>query len=281
MNRVSSYVKATIPALVILGFFVWFANWIPQTRWSPPEKHEIGSSMTPVQLAKIGQTIVRQRGCLACHTIEPAAGVKGQGRGPNLARIGARRAQGVPGGADTLVDYLVQALYDPGAFLVEGYSNIMPVSIRPPAKLSYEEVVAVTNYLQSLGGTPSIKVGDIPRPPSEATAGVTTARAAAPSEMSITDPLVMLTTFQCLECHSLKPGEVIIGPPFDAAALRQAAAERGASAEAYTMEAVVNPRAFERRGFPEEIMPQDYGKRLTAGQLQAMVTYLLAREGGE
>lgn len=278
MNRVSSYVTATIPALVILGFFVWFANWIPQTRWAPPERQEIRSSMTPVQLAKIGQTIVRQRGCLACHTIEPAAGVKGQGRGPNLARIAARRAQGVPGGADTLVDYLVQALYDPGAFLVEGYGNIMPVSIRPPAKLDYEEVVAVANYLQSLGGTPSIKVGDIPRPPSEAAAAAATA---GPSETTITDPLTMLTTFQCLECHSLKPGEVIVGPPFDAAALRQAAAERGASAEAYTMEAIVNPRVFEREEFPKEVMPQDYGKRLTAGQLQAMITYLLAREGGK
>jgi hypothetical protein len=41
----------------------------------------------------------------------------------------------------------VQALYEPGAFLVEGYANIMPGSTRPPAKLGYEEVVAVINYL--------------------------------------------------------------------------------------------------------------------------------------
>lgn len=30
MTRTSSYVTATIPALVVLGFFVWFANWIPK-----------------------------------------------------------------------------------------------------------------------------------------------------------------------------------------------------------------------------------------------------------
>jgi mono/diheme cytochrome c family protein len=278
VTRVSSYVGATIPALVVLGFFVWFANWIPQTRWEPPEKQEISAGMTPVQLAKIGRTIVRQRGCLACHTIEPAAGVKGEGRGPNLAHIAARRARGVPGGDDTLVGYLAQALYDPGAFLVEGYGNIMPVSTRPPAKLSYEEVVAVIDYLQSLGGTPSVEVGDVPRPPREAAGGVTTARAAAPSEMSITDPLVMLTAFECVTCHSLKPGEVLVGPPFEAALLRQAAAESEMSAEAYVMKSIVNPRAIERGDFPKEIMPEDYGERLTAGQLQAMVTYLLARE---
>ena len=75
MTRNPSYVVATIPALVVLGFFVWFANWIPQTRWSPPEKQDIGAAMTPPQLAKVGKIIVRQRGCLACHTIEPTAGV--------------------------------------------------------------------------------------------------------------------------------------------------------------------------------------------------------------
>ena len=270
MNRNSSYVVATIPALVVLGFFVWFANWIPQTRWSPPEKQDIDAAMTPPQLAKVGRIIVRQRGCLACHTIEPTAGVKGQGRGPNLANIAARRADGAAGGPDGLIDYLVQALYEPGAFLVEDYSNIMPGSTRPPAKLSYEEVVAVINYLESLGGTPSVELGDIPRPPGEAEATV-----------SVTDPAAMLTAFDCSNCHSLEPGEVLFGPPFEAALLKRIAAEQGVSAEAYVIESIVHPRAVEREGLHEEVMPQDYGERLTAGQLQAMTVYLLTREGGE
>lgn len=223
--------------------------------------------MTPVQLAKVGRTIVRQRGCLACHTIEPTVGVKGQGRGPNLANIAARRAQGVAGGPGALVDYLVQALYDPEAFLVEGYGNIMPLSTRPPAKLGYEEVVAVVNYLQSLGGIPSVKVGDISRPPGQV--AVT-----APS----TDPVAMLTAFECAGCHRPEPGEDPFGPPLDAAPLRQVAAERGVSAEAYIMESIVDPGAVERGDFPKETMPRDYGRRLTAGQLQAIVAYLLAQE---
>lgn len=281
MTRVSSYVAATIPALVVLGFFVWFANWIPQTRWEPPERQEIGLGMTPVQLAKIGRTIVRQRGCLACHTIEPAVGVKGGGRGPNLAHIAERRSQGAAGAPGALVDYLVQALYDPGAFLVEGYADIMPVSTRPPAKLGYEEVVAVIDYLQSLGGSPSVKVGGIPRPPREAAGGVAVGREGSPDEVAIADPVAMLTTFQCVACHSLNPGEVLVGPPFDAALLRQAAAERGMSAEAYVMEAIVSPQVYVRGDFPADAMFQDYGERLTAGQLQAVITYLLTREGEE
>ncbi len=268
MTRASSYLGATVPALVVLGFFVWFANWIPQTRWEPPEKQGISAAMTPAQLAKVGKTIVRQSGCLACHTIEPAAGVKGQGRGPNLANIAARRARGVPGGPGALVDYLVESVYDPGLYLVEGYSNIMPVSTRAPARLDYQEVVAVVNYLQSLGATPSVKVGDIPRPPNPAAA-------AAPSD----DPEAVLTAFECLGCHSLEPGEILVGPPFEAAVLRQAAAVKGVSAEAFLIESIVDPRAVELGEFPKEVMPEDYGERLTARQLQVMVTYLLAREG--
>lgn len=279
MSRVSSYVTATIPALVVLGFFVWFANWIPQTRWEPPERQEISAGMTPVELAKIGGLIARQRGCMACHTIEPGVGVKGGGRGPNFAAIAARRAQGVPGGRSDLVGYLAEALYDPGAYLVGDYPDIMPAAAAPPAKLRYEEVVAVIDYLQSLGGTPSVKVGDIPRPPREAAAAVATAGVAAPSEISSADTRAVLAALDCLTCHSLEPGEVLVGPAFDTAALRQAATGRGMSAEAYVMEAIVSPRVFEREEFPSEVMPQDYGERLTAGQLQAMVSYLLTREG--
>jgi mono/diheme cytochrome c family protein len=279
MTRVSSYVGATVPALIVLGFFVWFANWIPQTRWEPPERQEIAADMTPVRLAGVGQTIVRQRGCLACHTIEPAIGVEGQGRGPNLANIAARRAQGVAGGPDGLVDYLVQALYEPGAFLVDGYSNIMPVSTGAPAKLGYEEVVAVIDYLQSLGGTPSVKVGDIPRPPREAAREVASIPPSSLGEAASAEVVAMLTDFECVVCHSLEPGVILIGPPFDAARTRQAAAERGMSAEAYVMEAIVSPQVFVKGDYPADAMLQDYGERLTAGQLQSIVTYLLAREG--
>ncbi len=52
------------------------------------------------------------------------------------------------------------------------------------------------------------------------------------------------------------------------------------SPEAYIMESIVNPRAFEKEGFPPIVMPQDFGTRLTAQELQGLVNYLLSR-GGE
>ncbi|MDP3938739.1 MAG: cytochrome c [Deltaproteobacteria bacterium] len=264
-----------MPALIVLGFIVWFANWIPQTRWEPPKTRQITAAMSPSQLAGLGKAIVRERGCLACHTIEPGVGVKGHGRGPNLANIAARRVQGVPGGPGNLVEYLAQALYEPGAYLVEGYAGIMPSSVRAPAKLNYEEVTAAVAYLQSLGGKPTARVGDLPRPPAEAETARTTQ---GEGTAGATDPKDILTKFDCLTCHSLKPGEVLVGPPFETTLLKKAAAARGVTPEAYIMESIIDPRAVEVGDFPKETMPDDYGKRLTAAQIYALTRYLIEPE---
>ncbi|MBI2935728.1 MAG: cytochrome c [Chloroflexi bacterium] len=281
MTSAARYLAATIPALAVLGLFVWFANWIPQTRWEPPQKQAITASMTPVQLAALGETVTRQRGCLACHTIEPGVGVKGGGRGPNWADIALRRAQGVPGGQGNLVDYLVEALYEPGAYLVERYANIMPAATAAPAKLTYEEMVAVVDYLQSLGGRPSVRIGDIRRPPGAAGVGAAPAQAGLPKGETSTDPVAILAGNGCSACHSLKPGEVLVGPSLDPAGLKQGAAQRGISTEAYIMESIVAPNAFVKPGAVAGVMPQDFGTKLTAGQLQALVAYLLSPRGGQ
>ncbi len=262
-----------IPALVVLGFFVWFSNWIPQTRWEPPRARAISAQMTPSDLARVGTILVRERGCLTCHTLEPGAGVKGQGRGPNFVGIASRRATGVSGGPSDLVAYLTQSLYDPGAYLVEGYANIMPPSHRPPSKLTYEETTAVVDYLMTLGGTPTVKVGDLARPPGD------TARppAAVPVGAAI-EPMAVLEKHNCLTCHALKPGEDRPGPPFALATLRENATARGVGLDAYLIESIVLPRAFVRGDFPPDLMPDDYGAQLTAGELHAIVTYLSSLE---
>ncbi len=264
-----------IPALVVLGFFVWFSNWIPQTRWEPPRAHTITAQTTPAQLARIGAILVRERGCLTCHTIEPSAGVKGQGRGPNFAGIAARRAAGVPGGPADLAGYLAQSLYEPGAYLVEGYANIMPASQRPPAKLSYEEATAVVNYLMTLGGIAAVKIGDLPRPSAEP------GRAAATPAAAAAGPADAMATFEkhnCLGCHAFKPGQDLPGPLFAAANLRASAAARGLGLEAYLIESIVQPRAFVRGDYAIDLMPEDYGAQLTAGELHAIVAYLASPE---
>lgn len=271
MRSIGAYAAPALPAVIVVGFFVWFANWIPQTRWQAPQKVAIAADMKPAELAALGATLVRQRGCMTCHTLEPGAGVKGGGRGPNLADVAARRARGVTGGPGSLVEYLVQSLYEPGAYVVEGYANIMPASTSAPAKLGYEEVVAVVNYLQSLGGRSSVRIGDIARP-----AGATAAP--APVAASAADPKALFESLGCAGCHSLEAGKKVLGPSLDPGGLRQAAAARKMSLEAFLAESIVDPKAYEAKEFPAGVMPQDYGTKLSAAQLRSLIEYLAGRK---
>lgn len=273
MSPLFSYAAPLVPSVMVVGFIVWFANWIPQIHWSPPKKVAIEAGASPAELAALGQTIARERGCLACHTIEPGAGVKGSGRGPNLSGIAARRAQGVKGGPGTLVEYLVQSLYEPGAYLVEGYADIMPPSTGAPAKLTDEETVAVVNYLQSLGGTPSVRIGGIPR------SSGTLAAAAPTKAPSTLEPKALLESQGCLACHSLEPGKQAVGPTLAAANLKESASARKMSVEAYLLEAIVDPGAYEPKGFPSGVMPRDYGAKLSAAQLRTLVDFLSSGKG--
>ncbi len=269
-------ITPVIPAFVVLGFFVWFSNWIPQTRWEPPKMRTISAQMTPADLARIGAVLTRERGCLACHTIEAGVGAKGQGRGPNFAGIANRRANGVPGGPSNLAAYLAQSLYEPGAYLVEGYANIMPTSQRPPAKLTYEETTAVVDYLMSLGGVPAVKVGDLPRPSADTTRP--TVASTAPSTAAATDAMAVLEKHNCVTCHALKGGEDRPGPPFTLTTLRENATARGLNLDAYLIESIVRPRAFTRGDFPADLMPDDYGTQLTAADLHTIVSFLASTE---
>lgn len=276
MRKTGRYLLATIPALVVLAFFTYFANWIPQTRWDPPKKREISAAMAPAEMAKLGEAIVRERGCMACHTLEPGAGVVGGGRGPNLFGLATRRANGVPGGPATITDYLVQALYAPGAYIVEGYAPIMPPAIGPPAKLEYEEVVAVINYLQSLGGAPSVKVGDIPRPPRGGEKAAAAPQSTTGGQPRSADAAAIVERYGCVACHVVGGKGGNLGPSLDNVGATAAKRVPGLSAEEYLRQSIIDPNAYVVEGFTPGLMPQDFGDKMTAKELEALVQYLLS-----
>lgn len=133
--------KLIIVALVITGFYAWFGNSIPQSAWEAPKKKVLTPDMTPRQLAEEGKEIFKKAGCGVCHSV---TGEKL--RGPDLSRIGAERD------AETMA-----------AFLYNG-TAVMPPANKPPANLNDAEITAVIAYLQSLGGKPKVKIGDIKAP---------------------------------------------------------------------------------------------------------------------
>jgi mono/diheme cytochrome c family protein len=141
-------------AALVLGttvLYTYIGQLVPQKEVLPPQETQISQDMTTEDLVEVGRQIAENKGiCLTCHTI----GESGALRFPDLAGVGSRAGTRVEG--MTGVEYLSQSLYDPNAYLVEGFSPGMPAIDKPPISLSNEEILAVIAWLQSMGGTPDV-----------------------------------------------------------------------------------------------------------------------------
>jgi len=144
---------ARIGALILAttAFYTYVGQMVPQKEVQPPKETALGGDMTTADMVKIGREIMEGKGiCLTCHTI----GKSGALRFPDLAGIGAAAKSRVPGMND--VDYLAQSMYEPTAFVVQGFPPAMPPVNQPPIGLTDQEILCVIAALQSLGGTPTV-----------------------------------------------------------------------------------------------------------------------------
>jgi mono/diheme cytochrome c family protein len=263
--RVPVGVKVGVFSLVVMGGYSWFANSIPQIESKPPQELSLeGGNVTPAQLVKAGEEIYRTKGtCEICHKI----GEKGT-RAPDLAGVGARAAKARPGMSATA--YLLESLVQPNAFVVEGYPPIMPAVDKPPIALNRSEVWALTAFLESLGGTVTVSLNDIPQSVGAATAGA--AGAAAPIALP-GDPkagrTVYMTKGACLACH--KAGDIPgtpVGPDLSQIARIQT--------PDYIMRKILDPKGMGTvSGFPPGVMPATFGETLTAKEYTDLVAFML------
>src|SRR3970282_1630973 len=85
--------KVSAFALVVMGFYTWYSNSIPQIESKPPEELSLeGGQVTPEQLVSAGEKIFSEKGqCTTCHGIGRA------GRGPDLAGVGGPAGTRKPG----------------------------------------------------------------------------------------------------------------------------------------------------------------------------------------
>ncbi len=79
----------------------------------------------------------------------------------------------------------------------------------------------------------------------------------------------------CEVCHSLNPGQRLVGPSL--AGIGTAAADRvpGLEAAGYIRQSIVDPDAYTVPGYPAGQMLQDYEDRLSPEELEGLVTYLM------
>jgi mono/diheme cytochrome c family protein len=255
--------KVGIFALIVMGSYTYFANSIPQIESKPPQELSLeGGNVTPAQLVKAGEEIFKTKGtCEICHRI----GQKGT-RAPDLAGIGGRAGKTKPG--MSAKQYILESLLTPGAYLVEGYPNIMPAVDKPPIALNRSEVWALMAFLESLGGTVDVTLNDIPATVGAAAAG------GAPAEVKFPgDPKAGEAVFSgkggCIACHKAgKVGASPVGPDLSQIAKIQT--------PDYIMRKILDPKGSGTvAGFPPGVMPQTFGQALTAKEYTDLVTFLM------
>jgi cytochrome c oxidase subunit II len=88
-----------------------------------------------------------------------------------------------------------------------------------------------------------------------------------------------LTLFKqhgCDGCHTLSAAGSTgtIGPNLDQLAAEAQRAHQ--PLEAFVRESIVNPNAYVEKGFPKGVMPEDFGRKLSADQLRFLVDFLVA-----
>ncbi len=81
----------------------------------------------------------------------------------------------------------------------------------------------------------------------------------------------------CSTCHSLNPGEVLVGPSMAGIATDAAgdAADEGMTTEEMLKEMIVDPNAELAGDFAADIMPQDWGEKLTPQELNDLIAFLM------
>jgi mono/diheme cytochrome c family protein len=262
--RVPVGIKVALVSIVVMGAYSGYANYIPQIESKPPQELSLeGGNVTPAQLIKAGEEIYKTKGtCEICHQI----GQKGT-RAPDLAGVGSRAAKTKPG--MSAKQYLIEALINPNAHIVEGYPPIMPAADKPPIGLNRSELWALTAFLQSQGGTVDVVLDDIP-----ATAGAAGGAGAAPAEVKLpgdekAGKAVYAGKGGCLACHKAKdiPGTPV-GPDLSQIAKIQT--------PDYIMKKILDPKGMGTvAGFPPGVMPQTYGQTLTSKEYVDLVAFLL------
>lgn len=250
---------------VTLGTIVVYtlvANVIPQVESEVPEELSFTGEVSAAELVSAGAELYEGAGgCTACHGLGERAPNLLSGEG-DLGPIGARCAARVEG--EDCKTYLHRSMVEPNAYVVEGYQPIMPDVSRT---LSPNQIWALVAYLESQGGQVDVTAADLEAEPADGDDA-----AAAAAGPATTDPQLLLDEMQCLACHQLGGQGVAVGPSFDGIGARRDAA--------HIRRSILDPTAEVATGYEQfaGVMPTNFGERLSAAQLEAIVDFLSSQQ---
>lgn len=147
MNR--SFLNATIFTFLVVGFFAYVCVYVTGLSGGGG-----GAGATGVS-PEAGEKVFWGEGqCHTCHSVGTSGSAT---RGPNQEGLALRAEEKAKErGLSSGLEYLVESIVEPDAYIVEGYDKIMPKVYEPPIMLGREKILAVLTYLQTLGGEPDI-----------------------------------------------------------------------------------------------------------------------------
>lgn len=211
------------------------------------------------------------------------------------------------GTAETGQEYIAESHSCPSCFVVAGFGvkgtndkqSPMPAIHKPPISLSLGELAAVDTWIYVREGkeAPSFEeitksyekfIPEADRPKQqEDKPGAAGGGVLATGEEPV-DQIFQKGT--CVACHTI-PGIAgavgTIGPKLvegtNAPTRIKDPAYKGTakSTREYITESVINPSAYVVKGFPDNTMPKEFGKKLSAGALNKIVDYLSQLQEGK
>jgi mono/diheme cytochrome c family protein len=247
-----------------------------------------GGELSQDQLVAMGEQLFSSV-CSACHKAQDSVGPAFT----DMAQRAATRIQGV-----SAEDYIRQSILDPSAFVVPGFSDVMPKNFRQ--QYTDTQISALIAYIVAKSGggaaTPAATqeatqqatqeapqaATQAPTQPSaqaatpEATSAEATqppAATGAPGDPAAGEKLFVST---CSGCHGATDG---IAPALTGMGKRAATRIAGMSAEEYIRQSILDPSAFVVPGFNDNIMPKTFGQQLSQTDIDNLIAYILTQQG--
>lgn len=256
---------------MLVGIFVIIGHSVPQRASYPPRAltQEAFSKLSPDELLASGRELFGAGGerCSQCHILDDGP----PGRGPSLAGVGARAASRKRGLSAR--EYILESLVEPKAYVAKGFAPIMPEVYKSPLDLSEFDILAVTAFLESLGGKVTVTRKDTLKP--EWSKRIATAKKAGGSRPPKGDlahgKSLFYQEMRCLACHrTLVEGKKVgggLGPDLSGVGLIQG--------PDYLRESIVEPGAVVVAPFPDE-MPKHFKENLSAQDVDDLIVFLLS-----
>jgi len=229
-----------------------------------------------------------QNNCVGCHGVQ-GQGIPGVAPALNAADLFNGDRLKKVGYTGRVADYIKGTITAGRPVKTNpAYPNPMPTwgqifggPLRP------DQIDNLTNFImswqdQALAGGAAAGAG-VPAAPVQA---VGTALDTTLPQGNVDNGKNLFTTQGCAACHSLKPGEKIVGPSLAGIATRagdtiKAPDYKGkaTTGELYIRESIVQPGAYVTPGYPDGVMPKDFGTaKLTAQDLADLIAFLLTNK---